>query len=82
MADIWDLAPAVEGDVWEAAPVLGGSVPDVRRAKDIGDAVIAGLKNSATGLAVEGKLPDMQLTEDAPWYHRLASGAARYRVCT
>lgn len=57
-------------------PILGTSVPDPRRAKDIGDAIIAGLQSSATGLAVRGKLPEQQLGEDAPWYHRAASGAA------
>jgi len=52
------------------------NVPDQKRAKDIGDAVIAGLQNSATGLALRGELPSQQLGEDAPWYQRLAAGAA------
>ena len=56
-------------------PVLGGSPLSQRRAQDLGDAIIAGIQNSATGLAVRGKLPEQVLGEDAPWYHRLASGA-------
>lgn len=52
------------------------NVPEPKRAKDIGDAVIAGLQNSATGLALRGELPSQQLGEDAPWQQRLAAGAA------
>lgn len=84
MADVWDLAPRTNpsrvpdtGEVWDLAPAVpGGTIPDARRAKDLGDAIIAGLKASATGLAYEGKLSDMVLPEDAPWYHRLAANAA------
>lgn len=47
-----------------------------RRAQDLGDAIIAGLQNSATGLALRGKLPSVQMGDDAPWYQRLAAGAA------
>lgn len=47
-----------------------------RRAQDLGDAIIAGLQNSATGLALRGKLPSVQMGEDTPWYQRLAAGAA------
>lgn len=57
-------------------PVLGATPAVGRRAQDLGDAIISGLQNSATGLAVRGKLPSQQLGEDAPWYHRLASGGA------
>lgn len=69
----------------QAAPVAGPwtqfgppaiNVPEPKRAKDIGDAVIAGLQNSATGLALRGQMPSQQLDEDAPWYQRLAAGAA------
>ena len=69
----------------QAAPVAGPwtqfgppaiNVPEPKRAKDIGDAVIAGLQNSATGLALRGQMPSQQLGEDAPWYQRLAAGAA------
>ena len=76
MADIFDLAPRAGQDVWSLAPAVGGSVPSTRHAQDIGDAIMAGLQSSATGLAVRGKLPEQQLGEDAPWHHRLASGAA------
>jgi hypothetical protein len=69
----------------QAAPVAGPwtqfgppaiNVPEPKRAKDIGDAVIAGLQNSATGLALRGQMPSQQLGEDAPWYQRLFAGAA------
>lgn len=76
MSGVWDLAPPVAQDVWSLAPAVGGSVPGARQAKDLGDAIISGLQSSATGLAIRGKLPEQQLGEDAPWYHRLASGAA------
>lgn len=76
MAGIWDLAPAAGQDVWALAPAVGGTVPHPAHAQDIGDAILAGLKGSATGLAIRGKLPEQQIGEDAPWYHRIASGAA------
>lgn len=57
-------------------PITGASPLGPRRAKDLSDAVIAGLQSSALGLALRGKMPSQQLGEDAPWYHRLASGAA------
>jgi hypothetical protein len=56
--------------------VLGGSVPPEQHARSIGDAIIAGLQSSATGLALRGKMPEQILGADAPWYHRLASGGA------
>lgn len=55
-------------------PVLGGTVPGAREAQSIADAWTVGMQNSATGLAVRGKLPDQQLGTDAPWYMRAASG--------
>jgi hypothetical protein len=70
---------------FQSAPVAGPwaqfgppaiNVPEPKRAKDIGDAVIAGLQNSATGLALRGQMPSQQLGEDAPWHQRLAAGAA------
>ncbi len=79
MADIWDLAPRsapTGGGVWDLAPVLGGTVPSPGRAKDIGDAIIAGVQSSATGLAVRGKMPSQELDAEAPWYHRAAYGLA------
>lgn len=48
--------------------------PGPKVAKDIGDAVFAGLQSSATGLAYRGKMPDVQLADDAPWTQRIASG--------
>jgi hypothetical protein len=57
-------------------PVLGGTPATGRQAQDIGDALIAGMQNSSLGLALRGKLPSMTLGEDAPWYQRLAAGAA------
>src|SRR5688572_3692327 len=50
--------------------------PDQKRAKDIGDAIVAGLQNSATGLALRGKMPSQQVDANAPWYHRIAAGGA------
>lgn len=79
MADIWDLAPRAAQpakSVWEMAPPIGGTPIEPKRAKDIGDAVIAGLQNSATGLALRGQMPSQQLGEDAPWHQRLFAGAA------
>lgn len=55
--------------------VLGGTPAAGRQAQSIYEAVVAGLQSSATGLAVRGKLPEQQLSEDAPWYYRAASGA-------
>ena len=48
--------------------------PNPRQVQDIGDAILHGLQSSSLGLAVRGKLPSQQLGEDAPWYHRIASG--------
>jgi len=50
--------------------------PSHREAASLSAAVWHGLQSSATGLALRGKLPDQQLPENAPWYHRLPSGAA------
>ena len=52
------------------------NIPTPHQAKDLGDAIIAGLQSSAMGLAIKGKLPEMQLSEDAPWYQRVASEGA------
>lgn len=56
-------------------PLIGTSVPAPKQAQDLADAVISGLQNSATGLALRGKLPDQLLGENAPWYQRLGAGA-------
>src|SRR4051812_10180991 len=57
-------------------PVLGGTAHTGRHAQDVGDALLAGIQSAALGLAYQRKLPDVMLGEDAPWYHRLAAGAA------
>lgn len=50
--------------------------PNSRQANNLAAAVKHGLQSSATGLALRGRLPDQQLPENAPWYHRLPSSAA------
>lgn len=80
MADWEDLATPVSNPVtgWEdLAPQLGGSVPDPGHARDLTDAIIGGLKSSATGMAIRGKMPDQQLDENAPWYHRIGAAAGQ-----
>lgn len=57
-------------------PIPGTTPAAGRRAQDLGDAIVAGLQNSATGLALRGKLPNVNMDAEAPWYQRLASGAA------
>lgn len=83
MANWWDegvaaakAAPAAAGGAWWQEGLPGRTPLTPRRAADLGDALIAGLQNSATGLAVRGKLPNVQLDEESPWYHRLAANAA------
>lgn len=49
---------------------------DPARVKSINDAIWHGVQSSATGLAARGKLPSQVLDAEAPWYHRLSSGAA------
>jgi hypothetical protein len=64
-------------DTTEFGDSISGRAPaGPRVAKDIGDAVFAGLKAAPIGMLVEGKLPDVVLGQDAPWYHRAASGLA------
>lgn len=43
---------------------------------DIQGAIEAGYQVSTTGLAVRGVMPEKVLSEDAPWYNRIASQAA------
>jgi len=78
MAGPWEqyqqTAPAAGPWTMFGPPAV--NVPEPKRAKDIGDAVIAGLQNSATGLALRGQMPSQQLGEDAPWHQRLFAGAA------
>lgn len=76
MAGVWDLAPPAGRTVWDAAPAVGTAPIAGRQAQDFRDAVFAGMQNSATGLYLRGKLPEQQIGEDAPWYHRLAANAA------
>ena len=68
-----------------SAPIFGGgdlvlglrpTLPGPKVAKDMSDAVLAGVQSSATGLAARRALPTMALPEDAPWQQRLASNAA------
>lgn len=59
------------------AEAIGGPAPrapSARAAQDIGDSIKAGLQSSSMGLIVRGKMPDVVLPEDAPWYHRAMSG--------
>lgn len=56
-------------------PVVGGTAPNPQQVKSIGDAILFGLRSSSTGLAVRGKMPEQQLGEDAPWYHRISAAA-------
>jgi hypothetical protein len=79
MAGPWEQFQQPAGP-WAEFSHPGVTVPGPRQAKDLGDAIIAGVQNSATGLAVRGKLPSQQLGEDAPWYHRLAAGGAGIAV--
>lgn len=80
--------PTMFGDEAVAGPgtaarttMFGDSIPGTtpvagRRAQDLGDAIVAGLQNSATGLALRGKLPNVSVDAESPWYHRLAANAA------
>lgn len=64
------------GEIGFGDPILGGTQPTPHEAKDIGDAIIAGLQSSAMGLAIRRKLPEIELSPDARWYERVAAGAA------
>lgn len=68
-----DIAPVAGVNAF-GDPIVGGSTPQGRRAVDFGDAFMAGLQASSAGLAKRGKLPDLHLDQDAPWYHRLSAG--------
>jgi hypothetical protein len=41
------------------------------------DSIKAGFENSVSALAVRGKLPDLQMKGDEPWYSRIASSGAQ-----
>lgn len=41
------------------------------------DSIKAGFENSVSALAARGKLPDIQLKGDEPWYSRVASAGAQ-----
>ncbi len=80
MASWEDLdAPVKQGNSWESldAPLGAARPAPGRQAQDFSDAFIAGLQASSGGLAKRGKMPDMELGPDAPWYHRLSSGAGQ-----
>src|SRR3989304_1460395 len=76
MAGPWEDYQTGPSGPWSDFGVPAPVVPDVRQAKDIGDAIIAGLQSNALGLAIRGKLPSVQLSEDTTWHHRIAAGAA------
>ncbi|MCC7079961.1 MAG: hypothetical protein IT530_04755, partial [Burkholderiales bacterium] len=58
-------------------PIVGATpVQPGKQADDLVEAIVAGVQNTATGLALRGKMPTQVLGEDAPWYHRFAAGAA------
>jgi hypothetical protein len=63
------VGPTFGGVISGATPVPAG-----RQAQDLMDAVVAGVQDSATGLALRGKMPSVVRGEDAPWYHRFAAG--------
>lgn len=78
----WQDGAAVVSDVpaWQAAPAVDPDTSAIRRhfesvrgAKSFTDYLEAGWQQSVTGLATRGKVPDVALTEDSPWYGRLAT---------
>lgn len=49
-----------------------------RAAQGVGEAIQAGYQGSATGLAIRGKLPEIQLDPtNSKWYERLAASASQ-----
>lgn len=82
MVKPWELyggqvqSPRGPWDLFEA-PIVA---PDENQAKTLREAITHGLQSSATGLAIRGELPEQQLPENAPWYHRLATGGAGIAV--
>lgn len=76
MAQPWELGDSPAGGGFGADPPLGGSPIDPRQAQSLSDAIVAGLQNSATALALRGKMPGWAVGPDAPWHHRIGAGAA------
>src|SRR5574341_956112 len=78
MAGPWELFQEVKPvgrgpwDLFEA-PIVTPSPSD---SDSLTRAIIAGFQSSATGLMLRGELPNQQLPENAPWYHRIASGVS------
>lgn len=78
-----DASQTAPRAAWESAPVIYASPtaapsqqPQI--ARGFGDAFMAGLQGSATGLAFRGKLPDVVLSpDDSKWYERAAAGVAQ-----
>ena len=61
---------------WEQDAVVFS--PQKKVASGVFEAAQAGYQGSATGLAVRGKLPDIQLDPtNSKWYERLAAGATQ-----
>lgn len=68
----------------QEAPFARGSLPmalrqhfepiGARAAESFTDYLQAGFQQSVVGLASRGKTPDIQITEETPWYGRAASG--------
>lgn len=47
------------------------------KVKDFAGALEAGFESSVAGLALRGKLPDVQLDPDAPWYARMGANVSQ-----
>lgn len=85
-------APAAEQPAWAKAPtveeqqpaprtlsspiVADHFKPHARAAESFMDYLAAGWQQSSGGLAKRGKVPDVALDEEAPWYGRAAAGVA------
>lgn len=54
----------------------GYPAPPVREAQTMGDYIQAAFQNTSTGILVRGKMPDVTIGADAPWYDRAVAGAA------
>lgn len=76
MAGPWEAYQTQPAGPWADYAPTGTAVLQPGVARDMTDAVIAGLHESATGLAVRGEKPGMRLPADAPWYWRAGAGAA------
>lgn len=77
----WEDSPIIQAapkrEAWEDSPVVFQAAGP-RQASGVVDAIQAGYQGSATGLAVRGKLPDVQLDpQHSTWYERLATGATQ-----